>query len=236
VSAPAGLVRDEPGTVTVWSDTGCPWASLALHTLRAAAAGRGQDLRIDHRAFPLELLNGQPTPKFIVEPEVVTIGAHRPELGWGLWRGPEADYPSTTLLPLEAVQAAKAEAVGGLRGSDELDAALRHAFYAGSRCVSVLSVVLDVAAGCPHVDASALEAALARGAGRAEVFAQWRIAGTDAVQGSPHLFTADGWAAHNPGADLTWTGDPRSGGLPRLDGYDPSWATGLLDRLAASAA
>ncbi|MCF6524119.1 DsbA family protein [Streptomyces sp. JJ36] len=224
-------IAADPGTVTVWSDIGCPWASLALHTLRATARARGQELLIDHRAFPLELFNSQPTPKFIVEPEVIVIGAHRPELGWRVWSGAESDYPSTTLPALEAVQAAKDPAVGGLRGSDQLDAALRHAFYAQSRCISVPSVILGLAEECPAVDAPALAGAMERGAGRAEVYAHWRIAEGPQIQGSPHLFTAGGFAAHNPGAHFAWTGDPQQGGLPRLDGYDASWAEKLLDGL-----
>lgn len=91
-------------TVTVWSDIGCPWASLALHTLHAAAERRQVALAIDHRAFPLELFNREPTPKFIVDPEVQAIAAHRPELGWRLWNGPAHAYPVTTLPALEAVQ------------------------------------------------------------------------------------------------------------------------------------
>ncbi|MGP3928329.1 DsbA family oxidoreductase [Streptomyces sp. 8N616] len=222
----------EPGTVMVWSDIGCPWASLALHTLRSTAREREQDILIDHRAFPLELFNSQPTPKFIVEPEIIVIAAHRPELGWRIWSGPESDYPSTTLPALEAVQAAKAPAVGGLRGSDELDAALRHAFYAENRCISIPSEILDAAAKCEHVDAEALAKAMERGAGRAEVYEQWRTAQGPEIQGSPHLFASGGYAAHNPGVLAEWTGDPNRGGLPRLDGYDVSWAQSLLDLLA----
>jgi predicted DsbA family dithiol-disulfide isomerase len=222
----------EPPPVTVWSDPGCPWATLALHTLRTTARERGQDLLIDHRAFPLELFNHQPTPKFIVEPEIVVISAHRPDLGWRLWAGREYDYPSTMLPVMEAVQAAKDPSIGGLRGSDELDAALRHAFYVESRCVSILPEILDVAAACEHVDEQALGRALERGAGRAEVHEQFREAQGPGVQGSPHLFAPGGYAAHNPGAHVEWTKDPDEGGVPRLDRYDPSWAGVLLDLLA----
>ncbi|MDN3267792.1 DsbA family protein [Streptomyces sp. MA15] len=222
----------EPRPVTVWSDLGCPWATLALHTLRTAARAREQDLLIDHRAFPLELFNHQPTPKFIVEPEIVVISAHRPDLGWRPWAGREYDYPSTMLPAMEAVQAAKDPSVGGLRGSDELDAGLRHAFYAESRCVSIPSEILDVAAGCEHVDEQALARALERGAGRAEIYEQFRVAQGPGIQGSPHLFAPGGYAVHNPGAHVQWTGDPDKGGLPRLDRYDPSWAEELLDLLA----
>ncbi|MCT2592302.1 DsbA family protein [Streptomyces sp. N2-109] len=221
----------DPRTVTVWSDIGCPWASLALHTLRAAAGERGADIRIDHRAFPLELFNDQPTPRFIVEPEVIVIGARRPELGWRVWSGRESDYPSSTLTALEAVQAAKAPTVGGLRGSDELDAALRRAFYAESRCISIIPVILEIARECAHVDAEELAKALERGAGRPEVYAQWRVAQGPEIQGSPHLFASGGYTRHNPGASFEWTRDPNRGGLPRLDGYDDGWTRELLDLL-----
>src|SRR2546421_5874458 len=157
----------DPAVVTVWSDIGCPWATLALHTLRARARERGQRLFVDHRAFPLELFNRRPTPKAILDAEVAVIGSHRPELGWAPWVAAEATYPVTTLPAMEAVQAAKDLAVGGLTGSDELDAALRRAFYTEGRCISLHPVILDVAEGCPPVDADALAAALAEGAGRA---------------------------------------------------------------------
>lgn len=102
-----------PPTITVWSDIGCPWATLALHTLHAAAAQRGAELLIDHRAFPLELFNREPTPKPIIDVELVAIAGLRPELDWRPWPGPDSTYPVTMLPALEAVQAAKNPAVGG---------------------------------------------------------------------------------------------------------------------------
>lgn len=219
--------------LTVWSDIGCPWATLALHTLHAAARRREQPLLVDHRAFPLELFNRRPTPQQIVDAEIVVLAAHRPELGWRMWGGRESEYPVTTLPALEAVQAAKLPDVGGLAAADELDTALRRAFYVESRCISMHSVILDIAEDCPAVDEAALADALARGVGRAEVYQQWRTAQGPEIQGSPHLFTAGGFAAHNPGAHYAWTAAPDEGGFPRLDSYDPSWAEHLLDGLAA---
>ncbi|KJY41119.1 dithiol-disulfide isomerase [Streptomyces sp. NRRL B-1568] len=219
------------GVVTVWSDIGCPWASLALHTLHAAADRRGQRVVVDHRAFPLELFNSQPTPKHIVDAETVMLAAHRPELGWRLWQGPIWEYPVTTLPALEAVQAAKAPEVGGLEASTELDSALRRAFYAESRCISIHSVILDVARECARVDADALAEALKQGSGRTEVYEQWQRAQAPDIQGSPHFFAPDGWAAHNPGAEYEWTGNPYEGGFPRLDAYTTDWADTLLDSL-----
>ncbi|MFE6450649.1 DsbA family oxidoreductase [Nocardiopsis dassonvillei] len=222
------VARPEPGVVTVWSDIGCPWATLALDTLHARARERGMDLAIDHRAFPLELFNRIPTPKQIVDSEVVAIAAVLPHLGWRLWPGPESTYPVTTLPALEAVQAAKSPQVGGLAASDELDTALRRALYAEGRCVSIHPVILDIARECPRVDADALAEELALGRGRAEVYEHWRTARGPHVQGSPHLFAA-GWAEHNPGVRYHWTAPPPEGGFPRLEEYDPSWAEGLLD-------
>lgn len=216
--------------MTVWSDIGCPWATLALHTLHAAAQRRGVPVVVDHRAFPLELFNDAPTPKGILDAETVTIAAVRPELGWKLWDAPAATYPVTTLPALEAVQAAKLPAVGGPVASDELDTALRRALYAECRCISIHPVILDIAATCAHVDVAALAGALAGGAGRAEVYRDWALAKGPGVQGSPHLFTAGGYAAHNPGATYHWTGRPPTG-FPRLESYDPSWADDLLDSL-----
>ncbi len=231
------LVNPDPATVTVWSDIGCPWATLALHTLHTAGAERGVELLVDHRAFPLELFNQSPTPKELVDAEVTVIAGSQPQLGWQLWHGPFHAYPATLLPALEAVQAAKHQTVGGLRASDELDAALRHAFYVDSRCISVHPVILDVAEGCESVNHEALAGLLAEGVGRAEVYRHWRIAQGSHVQGSPHVFTAGGFASHNPGATYHWTARPPLGfplqrhGLPVLESYHPAWAGSLLDSI-----
>ncbi len=219
------VVNSDTATVTVWSDIGCPWATLALHTLRSRAPG----VLVDHRAFPLELFNSAPTPKVILDVEIVAIASVRPELGWRPWTAPDSTYPVTMLPPMEAVQAAKAQ---GLRASTELDAALRHAFYAEGRCISIHPVILDVAARCEHVDEAALAEALAEGAGRREVYRDWHVAQGPGVQGSPHLFTAGGYAAHNPGAKYHWTARPPIG-FPRLESYRPEWVEELLAGLSA---
>ena len=224
-----------PGAVTVWSDIGCPWATLALNTLHAAASARGQQITVSHRAFPLELFNRMPTPKFIVDAEVTVIGGRHPELGWRPWRAAESTYPVTMLPALEAVQAAKDPALGGLRASDELDTALRAAFYSGHACISIPSVLLDIAADCEHVDSAALADAIARGAGRAEVYRDWRTAQGPAIQGSPHLFATGGFARHNPGVVYHWSDHPLTG-FPVYESYSDGWAGELLDLLAGQAA
>ncbi|MFF8844809.1 DsbA family protein [Streptomyces sp. NPDC015127] len=227
------LLSRDARTVTVWSDIGCPWATLALHTVHAAAERRGTELLVDHRVFPLELFNSQSTPKPIIDAEVVAIGAKVPALGWRLWSAPEYTYPVSTLPAMEAVQAAKAPEVGGLRASDQLDTALRHAFYAQGRCISIVPEILAVAEECPLVDEKALASAVERGEGRAAVYRDWAVARSPRVQGSPHLFTAAGVDVHNPGADFRWTADPNEGGFPDFHAYSADWAEGVLDSVTA---
>lgn len=225
------LVNLDQGVVTVWSDIGCPWATLALHTLRSRGDELGIDLLIDHRAFPLELFNGRPTPKGIIDVEVTAIAGLVPALGWRPWSGPESGYPVTTVPGLAAVQAAKTASIGGLRASGELDHVLRQAFYGEGRCISVYSEIMEAAARCPSIYLPAFEASIESGVGHAEVFRQWSTARSLPVQGSPHIFVNDRFAQHNPGVHYHWTARPGEG-FPRFEHYDVTWADGVLGLLA----
>lgn len=215
--------------VTVWSDLASPNATMALHTLHARAAERRIPLLIDHRSYPLELLESRPTLKEVVDGEVALIAARHPELGWQQWPGPDHRYPVTTLLAMEAVQAAKSPEAGGLRGSDQLDAALRRAFLVEGRCISLFNVVVEAAQECPLLDIDALVEAMAGGVGRERVFTQWGTAARRRVAGSPHLFagTID---VVEPGDAVEWPAGPGNG-TPRLRSGGTAWADELLDVL-----
>jgi predicted DsbA family dithiol-disulfide isomerase len=220
-------------TVVLFSDIGCPWGSLAVHRLRKARRELGLDgrIHIDHRCFPLELINHQGTPKSIVDAEVAVVGSHESDLGWQPWARSELDYPSTTLLAMQAVQAAKDPAVGGLAVSEELDAALRHAWYAQSLSIHLFDVILAVASEHTEADAEALERLLRSGAATAQVFADWDAAERGGVQGSPHLFLPDGTNIHNPGIRMSWTRQQFEG-LPRIEHDQPGIYRALLERIA----
>jgi predicted DsbA family dithiol-disulfide isomerase len=222
------MSRVEPGTIVVWSDIACPWATAAVHHVHAARARLGLEgsVTLDHRAFPLELLNSRTTPKAIVDAEVPVVGAIAPDFGFSVWTRDPATYPSTVLLALEAVQAAKEQS---LAASDRLDLALRRAMFADGRHVGMRHVVLGVAAKVPEVDAVALEAALDDGRGRQAVIGQWRAIPDAGIQGSPHLFLPDGTDVHNPGVTMRWIG-AKPGGFPVIDGHDPSIYEDLVTR------
>jgi predicted DsbA family dithiol-disulfide isomerase len=219
--------------MTVWSDVGCPWATLALFRLRAAIEAARADLLIDHRVFPLELINDRPTPKRALDIETTVIGSHEPGLGWRPWRARPETYPVTTLPALEAVQAAKDPRIGGLVASAALDWALREAFYVGSRCISLVTEVLAVARGCDGIDQPALAEALRSGRYRASIFADLDIARGGAIKGSPHVFLADGTDAHNPGVEIGWTRAPGDG-YPIIVSDEPAVWADLVRRATRS--
>jgi predicted DsbA family dithiol-disulfide isomerase len=221
-----------PGTIQVWSDIGCPWAHAAVWRLWDARRRLGLEdgVRIDHRAFPLELFNSEPTPRNELEPEIPICSSLAPRAGWQAWSGPDWAYPVTMLPPMEAVQAAKEQ---GLAVSEALDRGLRRAFWGESRCVSLRHVILEVASETDGLDLAALADALDAGRARPAIFEQWDVAKTDAVQGSPHLFAPDGTNAQNPGLDMEWSQGDDGVWLPTILLDDPTAYDDLLRRAAA---
>lgn len=221
-----------PGTIVVWSDLSCPWAHVAVSRLWRTRAELGLDeqVRFDHRPFPLELFNEKPTPKVINDAEVPVLDGIEPDAGWQPWQRPPHEYPVTTLLPMEAVQAAKEQ---GLAASEQLDRALRRAFWAESRCISLRSVVLDVATACENVDADALGQALDDGRARRQVIDCFEAAPDLGAKGSPHLFLPDGADVLNPGIRMHWDGGRPGKGPLVIDADAPSVYRDLVTGAAA---
>ena len=224
------LPRD-PDTLAVWTDLNCSFAHLAVHRLHETRERLGlvDVVHLDHRAFPLELFNLSVNERPGVDSEISVVGALDPTAGWRLWQGPDWRYPVTMLPALEAVQAAKAQ---GWRASERLDRALRRAFWADSRCISMRHVILDIAAGTGALDVDALAARLDAGSARAAVLAQFEAARGDRVVCSPHVFLADGTNAANPGVNVHWVNGGFGEGFPVIDADDPSVYERLLLRAA----
>lgn len=218
-----------PGTVQIWSDLLCPFAHVAIHRLTVAREQLGLtgQVHFDHHTFPLELFNG-PHPRTGTDSEAVGLGGIEPDAGFRLWTAPDWEYPSTVLLAAEAVHAAKAQ---GLHAGEELDRALRAAFWTDSRSIAHRAVILDVAKETAGVDVGELAAALDSGRHRADVMADYAVAQTDEISGSPHLFLADGYGVNNPGITVHWQGEWAKG-FPVVDAHDSSWAPELIKRAA----
>ena len=222
------LPTPAPGTITVWSDVGCPWATLALHRLYAARQRLDLDdqIVVDHELFLLEDVNQAPTRPQAHDAEIPVIGTRAPELHLTLWHRDPSTWPVSTALANEAVHAAKRQS---LRASEELDMALRLAFFRDSRCISLLHEVIAVAETCGRIDVGALAAALDDGSARGEMMRAYR-AHVDDVQGSPHFVLPDGDEIHNPGMELHWEGT--AGGYPVIDKDEPSVYEDLVRRAA----
>ncbi|MFC0861227.1 DsbA family protein [Sphaerimonospora cavernae] len=224
-----------PDTIVVFSDLNCSFAHLAVHRLHQARRRLGLEglLRFDHRCFPLELFNRTVNERPGVDSEVSVVGALDPGAGWRLRQGPDWSYPVTMLPPLEAVQAAKAQ---GLGASEQLDLALRRAFWAEGRCISLRHEILDIAAGSGCVDVDALAQALDDGRARSAVMDQFTAARHGRVTCSPHVFLYDGTDFANPGVRARWVNGDFGVGFPVIDADDPTIYTDILARAADLAA
>jgi predicted DsbA family dithiol-disulfide isomerase len=224
-------VTVRPGTVVLFSDVVCGWATVALHRFYEARerAGLTDELHIDHQLFLLEDVNQFPIPKRFLDAELPVVGALAPDFGWSPWQGDASTWPITALLSNEAVHAAKRQSA---RAAEEMDMAVRHAFFTDSRPISLLHEIVDIARGCPSVDADALRQDLDDGTARSDMMRSYRTHVED-VQGSPHFFLADGSDIHNPGVELHWEGDPGAG-FPVVDNYDRSAMDELVKRAAAA--
>jgi predicted DsbA family dithiol-disulfide isomerase len=214
-------------TIEVWSDLLCPFAYVGLLRLRRARARLGLDVRIEHHTFPLELFNG-PHPRRGTDTEAVGLGQIEPDAMFRVWTAAEDLYPHTVLLAAEAVHAASAQS---LTAGEELDLALRRAFWTQSRSISHRQVILDVAATAAPVDVNELAEALDDGRHRKQVMADFAVAGTDRIAASPTLRFADGTTVTNPGIEVHWEG-PWAEGFPVVDAHDPTVYDELVRRAA----
>ncbi|MGH2750216.1 MAG: DsbA family oxidoreductase [Actinomycetota bacterium] len=224
------VIEVPSGTVVLFADIACPWAHAAVHRWHSTRTRLGlQDrLALDVRAFPLELINGQSTPKRILDAEIPVVGGVEPGAGWQVWQGRPDEWPVTILPALEAVYAAKRQS---LEASAELDRALRLALFRDSRNISMLHEIMGVAVSAPGVDEGSLENALVEGEARRAIFGDLEVAKTHKVEGSPHFFFPDGTSVHNPGVTVDWEGK-HGEGFPVVSRDEPWIYEELLTRAA----
>lgn len=218
-------------TITVFTDLNCSFAHVAVHRLHETRRQLGLEGRLwfDQRAFPLELFNREVNARPGVDSEIAVLGAVEPAAGWRLWQGPDWTYPVTTLPALEAIQAAKAQ---GWHASEQLDRAIRRAFWAQGRCIAMRHVILDVAQETGVVQTEVLAAALDEGRYRKAVMEQYRASCDGRVICSPHIFLYDGTNSANPGISARWLGGDFGVGYPVVDKDRPAVYTELLTRAA----
>jgi predicted DsbA family dithiol-disulfide isomerase len=217
----------------VFTDIMCGWSTLALHRFYRAREAAGLDGRLhpDPQLFLLEDVNRITLNARMIEPEKAAIAALEPGLGFTAWHRGLSEWPVTSLPASEAVHAAKEQSA---TAAEELDMALRLAFWRDGRCISMRHEILDVAAGCPHVDVDRLREAFDAGRARGAMMRTYFQYRGD-VQGSPHFFLADGSDVANPGLRLHEEG-PEGASYPVVDDDDPGVYVELVRRAAEAGA
>ena len=197
------LPTPAPGTITVWSDVGCPWGPCTASPVRRSPAARPRRPGcVDHELFLLEDINQAPTRPQSHDAEIPVIGTRAPELHLTLWHRDPSTWPVSTALANEAVHAAKRQS---LRASEELDMALRLAFFRDSRCISLLHEVIAVAETCGRIDVGALAAALDDGSARGEMSA---LRLTSTTCRGARTSSSPGDEIHNPAWSCTGRARP----------------------------
>jgi predicted DsbA family dithiol-disulfide isomerase len=220
-----------PGTLAIWSDLGCPWSHAVVWRLHDARRRLGLEGRVafDHHAFPLELFNSEPTPRWHIDVEAPVVRRLAPNAGWQPWSAPDSTWPVTLLPAMEAVQAAKLQSPAA---AERLDRGLRRALFGESRCISLRHVILEVANETDAVDVAALATALDDGRARPLLMADWAVARTDEVRGSAHVFAPDGTNDQNPGIEIGWAADGGPWGRYWIERDDPAAIDDLVRRAA----
>lgn len=201
--------------LVLYSDVVCPWATVMVLRLQAARqrVGAVDDLEIVHRALPLELEHSMAIPRRVVDAEIPLCASLTPDFGWTVWQGRAEEYPVTVLPALEAVRAAGAQSAAA---AEQLDLALRRAFFTRSRCIAMRHEILAAAGTCPDVDVDRIAEALDSGAFRAAVTGDFRAAREAGVPCSGTVVLPDGTMICNPGTETGWIGGRFPRGTPVL--------------------
>lgn len=151
------------------------------------------------------------------------LANHEPDL-FSAYRGDS--WPSTFLPAFELVAAARR--VHGLRGAEDVDYALRLAFFRDSVDVSTragLEQAIALAGElADDLDPAAVLASWHTDPVRADVLADYQHGLSLPIQGSPQIFWPDATTTHNPGmTDHEWVR-----GIPRIRSNDPAEPGRLL--------
>lgn len=180
-------------TVEVFADVLCPFTHVGLHTLIDRRTERGLDApRLRIRAWPLELVNGQPLDPDHIAAEIVALRESvRPDLFSGF--RVEA-FPRTSMAAFALTAAA--DSTGDAALIENVGMALRDALFEQGLDIGDPAVVATVAQrfGLTPLSAEATDAA---------VRADWDEGKRRGVVGSPHFFTPDGGNWFCPGLAIS---------------------------------
>lgn len=187
------------GVVEVWADIVCPFAHVGLRRITTARDARSHPARLWVRAWPLELVNGEPMRADAVAEKVAVL---RDTVAPDLFAGfDEAGWPETSLPALALTAVAYDH---DMRAGEGVAMAIRTRLFEDGLDVSDRDVLSSLASEYGlDVPSSATSALADYAAGRAR-----------GVRGSPHFFV-DGDDSFCPSLDIRHGDD---GLLVRFDG------------------
>ncbi len=177
------------GVIEMYADLTCPFAYVVHSTWRSLRPEFGDRAQVSHMSLALEYVNSAPTPKDAIESELPFLFTSEPDVPWQPWSAPASTWPVTVWPAFEAVKCAELQ---DPVLADDLAWAIRVAFFAHSRCISMRHELLDLARDC-GLDASRFEADLDSGVAKANVIAEARRGWEELrVPGSPTWVLPDG--------------------------------------------
>lgn len=130
--------------IAVYSDVHCPYAYLSAYRIRQLLPEYRGRVTIEHKSLSLEWVNKQPTPKPILDNETPTLMLEEPAIPYQPWHAPASEWPVTMWPAFEAIKCAERQ---GPELANDLDWAIRRAFFAESRCIAMRHVLFELAAG-----------------------------------------------------------------------------------------
>ncbi len=131
-----------PIPIAMYADLACPYAYVSACRLRKLRNEYRGTIVIEHKSLALEYVNREPTPKAVLELELPVLVQEEPGIPYQPWQRPESEWPVTMWPAFEAVKCAERQS---LALADELDWAIRVAFFAQSRCISLRHVLFELA-------------------------------------------------------------------------------------------
>jgi predicted DsbA family dithiol-disulfide isomerase len=128
--------------IEIYSSMECPYAYLAAFRLRQVWPAYQGRVQLIWRALSLEYINRQTYPKPLHMAEYELFQRIEPRLPWQPWSRPDWQWPATFWPAFEALACAQGQ---GFEAAFEMSWALRYAFFAENRCLSLRHEVLSVA-------------------------------------------------------------------------------------------
>ena len=165
--------------IEVFADVACPFTHMGLRRLAAERDARGRrDVIIHVRAWPLELVNGQPfDPEFLATEITAMRASVAPDLFVGF---DPATFPRTTLLALGLSAAAYRR---DYSTGEHVALALRDELFERGTDISSPSALATIAQRFEMVVPDLAEE-------RDAIIADWNDGRSRGVVGSPYFFVA----------------------------------------------